>query len=235
MNIFNYILSKLSIYILNAKSNTYQSNILDLNKIDSSAVIKDAYLEGDIEIGENVIITKGVYMSGKIKVDKFTSISGPNTDFYSKINEISIGKFCSIARNVSFQEYYHKTENISTSMINNIILNKDIIEDINSKGKIELGNDVWIGTQCVILSGVKIGDGAIIASNSVVNKDIPDYAIAAGSPAIVIKYRFNEKTIRFLKEIKWWNWSIEKIKKNSSLFNKKIDDDFIEKFNELMR
>ena len=79
-----------------------------------------------------------------------------------------------------------------------------------------------------ILSGVKIGNGAIIAANSVVNTDIPDFAIVAGSPAKVLKYRFNDKIIQLLNEIKWWNWPIEKIKRNRLLFEDKLTIDKIQ-------
>ncbi|PWB24611.1 hypothetical protein DCO46_11265 [Flavobacterium sp. HTF] len=90
--------------------------------------------------------------------------------------------------------------------------------DIVSKGPIKVGNDVWIGAHSVILSGVTIGDGAIIASNSVINKDVPPYAIVGGSPARIIKYRFDKPTIDNLLKIKWWDWDLKKIKANKELF-----------------
>jgi virginiamycin A acetyltransferase len=78
-------------------------------------------------------------------------------------------------------------------------------EDLVSKGPITIGHDVWIGTHCVILSGAEIGTGAVIAANSVVTGAIPPYAIAAGTPAKVIRYRFDEKTINELLESRWWD------------------------------
>ena len=74
-----------------------------------------------------------------------------------------------------------------------------------------IANDVWIGYDSTIMPGIKIGNGAIIASKSVVTKDVPDYTIVGGNPAKVIKYRFDQKTIKALLEIAWWNWSEEKI------------------------
>ena len=81
-----------------------------------------------------------------------------------------------------------------------------------SKGPIIVGNDVWIGFRSIILSGVTIGDGAVIYAGSVVTKDIPPYAIVAGVPAKIIRYRFDAKTIERLARVAWWDWPDEVIK-----------------------
>ena len=81
----------------------------------------------------------------------------------------------------------------------------------DNKGNITIGNDVWIGYEAVILSGVTIGDGAIIGTRAVVTKDVPPYAIVGGSPARVLKKRFSDDIIEKLLKIKWWNWPVEKI------------------------
>ena len=91
---------------------------------------------------------------------------------------------------------------------------KDITDAWDNKGDIVIGNDVWIGFNATIMAGVTIGDGAIIATNSTVVKDVEPYSIVGGNPANEIKKRFSEKTINELLEIKWWNWDIEKITKN---------------------
>ncbi len=81
-----------------------------------------------------------------------------------------------------------------------------------------IGNDVWIGANTIIRDGIEIGDGVIIGAGAVVTKNIPPYAIAVGSPAKVIKYRFTEDQIRFLQEVKWWDKDLAWIKKNKDLF-----------------
>jgi virginiamycin A acetyltransferase len=82
------------------------------------------------------------------------------------------------------------------------------------KGDITIGNDVWIGYNATIMAGVTIGDGAIIATNSTVVKNVEPYAIVGGNPASHIKSRFSTETIEKLLEIKWWNWEIERITRN---------------------
>lgn len=101
---------------------------------------------------------------------------------------------------------------------------EDIASAWDNKGDIVVGNDVWIGYEAVIMSGVHIGDGAIIAARSVVTKDVPPYTIVGGTPAKKIRERFDEETISKLQQIKWWDWSIEKIKVSLPyLFSGNID------------
>lgn len=89
-----------------------------------------------------------------------------------------------------------------------------------TKGGVEIGNDVWIGHNTTILSGVKIGNGAILGNGCIVTKDVEPYSIVSGIPARKIKMRFNEEIIKYLQEIKWWNWSENKIKQNEKFFYK---------------
>ena len=83
---------------------------------------------------------------------------------------------------------------------------------------VEIGNDVWIGANVVILQGVKIGDGAVVAADSVVTKNVEPYSIVGGVPAKIIRYRFSKGTIERLLQIKWWDCSVEEIEKNIELF-----------------
>ncbi|MCX2837910.1 CatB-related O-acetyltransferase [Salinimicrobium sp. MT39] len=186
--------------------------------IDNSAYLNQVNLKGKIWIGRSVRLVGGVYVSGNVEIDDYTSINGPNLDIISGINKVKIGKFCSIARNVSIQEFNHKFHSLSTYLIFKRFFNDKSQKDLSSKGDIIIGNDVWIGAHSVILSGVKIGNGAVIAANTVITKDVPNYAIVGGNPGKIIKYRFDEEIQKELERIKWWDWDEERIKRNKSLF-----------------
>jgi acetyltransferase-like isoleucine patch superfamily enzyme len=98
-----------------------------------------------------------------------------------------------------------------------------------TKGDIVIGNDVWIGAHATILSGVTIGDGAVVGACSVVAKDVPPYAVAVGNPARVVKHRFSDEVIGRLLAIRWWEWSPEKITENKELLWSDRVQSFIER------
>lgn len=180
-----------------------------------------AYIGKEVQISSGCCFYDTPQLFGKVRIEKNTSICGPATRIFSKINEIHIGSFCSIASNVIIQEYNHKVDTITTyDILSHICHEDDIKNTTTSKGPIIIEDGVWIGSNSVILSGVKIGRGAIIGAGSVVLKDIPAYAIAAGNPAKVIKYRFSEVSIRMIEESQWWKWDDEKIIAHKDLFRK---------------
>lgn len=126
---------------------------------------------------------------------------------------LEIGSYTSIAKGVKiFLGGEHNTDWVTTYPFN-VIWGKDIHmkDHPKTKGDVIIGNDVWIANNAVLLSGVNIGDGAVIGANSVVAKDVPAFAIVAGNPARIIKYRFDENTIQRLLEIKWWEWDRQRI------------------------
>lgn len=172
--------------------------------IGKNTKITNAIIRGNITISDHSKIIDGVELHGHIEIGKNTTINGPNTDLRCMLNQITIGNFCSIARNVTFQEYNHNHQKLTTYMVRKNLEGKPFKEDVISKGPIVVEHDVWIGTHCVVLSGVKIGTGAIVAANSVVSANVPPYAIVAGSPAKIIKYRFSENTISSLLQSQWW-------------------------------
>ena len=91
---------------------------------------------------------------------------------------------------------------------------KNVADSWDNKGDIVVGNDVWIGYEAVILSGVTIGDGAVIGARAVVTKDVPPYTIVGGVPAKPNKKRFSEENIKKLQSIRWWDWKKKKIAEN---------------------
>jgi acetyltransferase-like isoleucine patch superfamily enzyme len=175
------------------------------------------YFDGDIVIGERSIVRRSEF-HGRVEVGNFTTLSGPNIDFYSGEGIVTIGNFCSIARNVSFQVEAHNHQKLTTYLIFKNVFNEDNDSEVVVPGNINVGNDVWIGSHSIVLGNVNIGNGAVVAANSVVNDDVPPFAIVAGSPARIIKYRFDQETIEKITELGWWNWDLAKLRKKKNLF-----------------
>lgn len=136
-------------------------------------------------------------------------------------DRLEIGKFCSIACGAKFlfTSANHALRSLSTYpfpiFFDEWELDaKDIRSAWDNKGDIILGNDVWVGYEAVILSGVTIGDGAIIGTRAVVTKDVPPYTIVGGVPAKPLRRRFDDKTVERLLALRWWDWEEEKIKRH---------------------
>lgn len=130
-------------------------------------------------------------------------------------DKLIIGKFCAIASDVKFimNGSNHPVNYFTTypfAIFGHAWENTMSVEG-TLKGDTMIGNDVWLGYNAVIMPGVNIGDGAIIATNSVVTKNVEPYTIVGGNPAKLIRKRFSDEVIDILLTIKWWNWSIEKI------------------------
>jgi len=130
-----------------------------------------------------------------------------------------IGRYCSFSDGVCVFNANHPLEYKSTHPF---FYSPDfgyVDEELISRRTIEIGNDVWIGRNATILAAVRrIGDGAVVGAGAVVTKDVPDFAIVAGNPAKIIRYRFDKDTIRKLKEERWWNKDIEELKENMEEF-----------------
>ncbi|GAA0075876.1 CatB-related O-acetyltransferase [Clostridium sp. CTA-5] len=152
-------------------------------------------------------------------------------------DKLIIGKFCSIACGAKFifnsanhtlkslssypfpifYEEWDSTMNVCEAWDSTMNVceawdsTMNVCEAWDNKGDIIIGNDVWIGFEAVIMSGVHIGDGAIIGTRALVTKDVPPYAIVGGIPAQIIRKRFEDSVIEDLLKIQWWNWSTEKI------------------------
>lgn len=180
--------------------------------IDKTAKIEGSFIKGEVTIGKGSQL-KNVHIDGIVSVGDYSFLSGPNINIHGKVNGVEIGNFCSIARNVDIQEHNHYVNNLTTSLFKKNFFDEPEKNEIYSKGKVVIGNDVWIGTQVVILSGTEIGNGAIIGSGCVVTKSIPDYAIVVGNPSKIIGFRFEEEVINRLRELKWWNLSLGEVNK----------------------
>lgn len=148
-------------------------------------------------------------------------------------DRLIIGKFCSIACGAKFlfNSANHSLKSLSTypfPIFYDVwgLKNLKVTDAWDNKGDIVIGNDVWIGFEAIILSGVKIGDGAIIGARAVVTKDVPPYTIVGGVPAKIIRKRFDDETIEKLLKLKWWNLPVETIKRNIYAIQNGLIDQF---------
>lgn len=162
-------------------------------------------------------VTVGNYTYGKLDVHMYGN----------EKEELHIGHFCSIGGNVMFiLGGNHPYKNLSTYPIKNKIINKGFVE-ASTKGKITIGSDVWIGERSIILSGVSIGQGAVIGAGSIVSKDIPPYAVYIGNQ--VVKYRFSDELIKKLLQIDFGKITKEFLENNIDAFYQEVNADLLEK------
>lgn len=175
----------------------------------------------DSSFGQYVSILDGAKVIGS-HISDFTYVGES-----CSLNNVSTGKFCSIGRNVIIGLGKHPVNKFVSTYpafysSNNqgciLKLRDDNIFD-ESVSETLIGNDVWIGTNVIISGGVKISDGAVIAAGSVIVKDVEPYTIVGGNPAQTIRTRFSNDQIKVLLESYWWNWPIDKLKKEVNKFS----------------
>lgn len=174
--------------------------------------LKDVVTNPNIEVGDYTMYNDFVNDPREFEKN--------NVLYHYPINgdKLIIGKFCSIACGAKFllTSANHKMSSLSTYPFPIFYEEwgldvKDIRNAWDNKGDIVIGNDVWIGYEAVIMSGVTIGDGAIIGTRAVVTKDVPPYTIVGGVPAKPIRKRFDDATIERLVKLRWWDWEHDKI------------------------
>ncbi len=185
--------------------------IFPLRGYNKLCFLKNIVKNPNVEVGEYT------YYDDFDNVENFEKNIKYHFDFIG--DKLIIGKFCMIASGVSFimNGANHLTESISSYPF--AIMGKDWQNAMDgksypNKGNTVIGNDVWIGHNVTIMPGVVIGDGAIIATNATVTKNVAPYTIVGGNPATIIKKRFSEEQINRLLQVKWWDWSVEKITEN---------------------
>ena len=146
---------------------------------------------------------------------------------------VRIGSFCSIADGVEILTGGdHRTDWVSTFPLNIVFGTAAAWRDGHptSKGDVIIGNDVWIGLGAKILSGVTIGDGAVVGAFTVVSRDVRPYAIVVGNPAREVRRRFSDEQVEKLLRIQWWNWSAELIAERIPFLSSDRIDDFLQRW-----
>lgn len=187
----------------------------DPNSVYPNEKIKSVCYIKNVITRPNIIVGDYTYYDDVDGAEKFEEHVTHHYEFLG--DKLIIGKFCAIAKGIEFvmNGANHRMCSVTTypfnSMGNGWEKVTPRLEELPLKGDTVVGNDVWIGQNVTVIPGVHIGDGAIIAANSVVTKDVPPYHIAGGNPIRIIRKRFDDDLIRYLLEIKWWNWPAPKI------------------------
>ena len=171
-----------------------------------------------------------------VEADRFTYGQGNIkivTNFPGK--KVKLGKYCSVAADVqAFLGGNHRVDWITTFPFGHTSTSEINVSKVDghpgTNGDIIIGNDVWLGTGCVLMSGITIGDGAVVAAHSHVVKDVAPYTLVGGNPAKLIRYRFNDEVIEQLLATEWWSLSEKQLTKYAHLFNN--PDQFLISFSE---
>lgn len=167
-----------------------------------------------IEIGPFVHVARGSLVVPGTSFGYGTTIFGPG--IFKGSAKIAIGRYCAVGHGVRMISSDHRTDHVNLQ----IRLQKRLgFGDLDvARGPILVGNNVWIGDAAILLSGVSVGDGAVIGAGAVVTRDVPPFAIVAGSPARVIRMRFSEQEIARISELAWWDWPEEEMRAHEELF-----------------
>ncbi|CAM3630424.1 type B chloramphenicol O-acetyltransferase [Parendozoicomonas haliclonae] len=176
----------------------------------------------------NIIVGEHSYYSGYYHGHSFDDCARYLIPDRNDVDRLIIGRYCSIGSGAVFMmagNQGHRTDWASTFPFFHQQGYPTAQDGYVRAGDTVIGNDVWIGTEAMIMPGISVGDGAIIASRAVVTRDVPPYAVIGSNPARIIKYRFNEKQIAQLLELQWWLWSNEQVQAAIPLIcSNNIDD-----------
>lgn len=176
-----------------------QSVVTDPNIEVGEYTIYNDFVHDPRDFEKNNVLYHYPINGDKLKIGKFSSIACGAKFIFTSANH-TMHSLSNYTFPIFFEEWGLDAKNIRSAWDN--------------KGDIVVGNDVWIGYEAVILSGVTIGDGAVIGARAVVTKDVPPYTVVGGVPARPIKKRFDDETIAKLQKLSWWDWDKDKINRN---------------------
>lgn len=198
---------------------------------------RGCYLFGDVTIAPGAIVERGAELRGSVELERGARAGqdslldghvtvGRETNLVADVEavgDINLGKFGAIARRVTFQGRDHVTHKAA---MQSEFYGKYLDAELGStsKGPINVGHDVWMGADATVLSGVEVGNGAIVAAGSVVTDDVEPYSLVAGVPAEHKKYRFSEPVRAQLLDIGWWDWPAQRIARNRAFFTADLSD-----------
>ncbi len=171
----------------------------------------------NVKISPNSKINYGSFVVGRNSII--------NGSIQSKCGKVFLGQFIAGGYNIEFIAGNHLIQLPNLQIVLQKKIDGGIRKNYLDRGVIDIGNNVWIGDNTVFLKNVTVGDGAIIGSGSVVTHDVPPFAIVAGVPARIIKYRYTKFVIEQMMKIQWWNWSMDRILSEKRFFSTEIPSD----------
>lgn len=164
-------------------------------------------------IGERVVLPNGSDLGWHSRIGDSSSFSGPLT--VRGTGEFLVGKWVAVGVELRVVTSNHDVNRANM----HVPLNREIgVSDGQIPGSVRVGNAVWIGDRVTLLAGARLGDGCVIAAGAVVASEIPAFHVAGGVPARVIRARFDDSAISALEQIAWWDWDLDRIKRNRALF-----------------
>lgn len=179
-------------------------------KLNPGVKIIDSVIEGPLYLNRNT------QLGPEARIGKY---SGMNADCY--IARASMGAYCAIGARTSFNPFNHPTDWMSINEFQYHPLSFDWVPEYTAIERLErtpdmfnsarIGNDVWTGHNVNVMAGINVGDGAVIAAGSVVTSDVPPYAIVAGVPAKVIRFRFPDAIVERLLKVRWWDFELSEL------------------------
>ena len=191
-----------------------------------------ALVSGDSTVDPRAAIHRWAKVKRQSKVGAYSFVSAGTV-----LDNTTVGRFCSISDHCCIGLPVHDPQLLSMSPIftikNNATKTTWVSEDLDDyeSPPVTIGNDVWIGTHAIIMGGVTIGNGAVIAAGSVVTKVVPPFAIVGGVPAKLIKYRFSEETISLIERSAWWSLPEARLREKLEMFRCSSENDIVQSLN----
>jgi virginiamycin A acetyltransferase len=181
------------------------------------SISRNCLLRGRVTLESHARVARGCQLFGDIHIGRGSKLN----DGIEVVGELTVGNYCALAPDILFQQKNHKINKpaMQGRFYGRVLDNE--LEHMES-GPITVGNDVWIGARSIILSGVTIGDGAVVGAGSIVTDDVEPYAVVAGVPASQVKWRFPAEIRETLQDLAWWELTEETLRGHRKFFEREI-------------
>jgi virginiamycin A acetyltransferase len=184
---------------------------------EDASVSRDCLLRGRVTLEPHARVARGCQLFGDIYIGRGSKLN----DGIEVVGELTVGNYCALAPDILFQQKNHE---ISKPAMQGRFYGRVLDSELEhmDSGPITVGNDVWIGARSIVLSGVTIGDGAVVGAGSIVTDDVEPYAVVAGVPAERVKWRFPEEMREALLDLEWWDASEDVLREHRDFFSTEL-------------